>query len=381
MRLDSKTDFFKMMRLATFALLAAVAHAGDKTCNDEAFLQPDMVPINEQFMRMDDATLARHGGHKKVHVKGAVWLRVAFDRDTVRSDAEFKLEIQSLYDGHVQHLNATTLAQWQYSSAYFNGDSVEIRFKGDKASEPSVVGAIADAPSSVSTICGPTDDRTSSSAARAARYLGSGGCSGWMIRDANHCFLTAGHCGRNAQGSGTMQFNVPLSHPNGSMINPPPEDQYAVDPASVIFDNSGVGRDWMYLGTFPNSNTGLTAWEAQQDAYALTTEVPEIGTYVQKYGYGTTSPRNQYSQSQQFHGLPDAYAGSGGNPNAARYTIDTTGGDSGSAVESQEGLAFAVHTHGGCMPDGSGSNAGTLLLNEDLQAALANPQGICASKK
>ena len=61
-----------MMRLATFALLAAVAHAGDKTCNDEAFLQPDMVPINEQFMRMDDATLARHGGHKKVHVKGAV---------------------------------------------------------------------------------------------------------------------------------------------------------------------------------------------------------------------------------------------------------------------------------------------------------------------
>ena len=235
-----------MMRtVAALTLFAAVK--ASKTCNDEKFLQPDMAPINEQFMRMDDEALERHGGAKKVRVEGADWLRVAFDRDTVRSDAEWKLEIKSLHDGHVQHLNATTLAQWQYTSAYFNGDSVELRFKGDKSAEPSVVGAIADAPSSVSTICGPTDDRTASSAARAARYLGSGGCSGWMIRDVNHCFLTAGHCGTNSGGGGTMQFNVPLSHPNGSMINPPPEDQYAVDPESVQFDNSGVGRDWMYL--------------------------------------------------------------------------------------------------------------------------------------
>ena len=80
------------------------------------------------------------------------------------------------------------------------------------------------------------------------------------------------------------------------------EDQYAVDPDSVQFDNSGVGADWMYLGTFPNSNTGLTAWEAQQDAYELTTDVPAVGDYTQKYGYGTTSPRNEYSQTQQFHG-------------------------------------------------------------------------------
>jgi hypothetical protein len=36
--------------------------------------------------------------------------------------------------------------------------------------------------------------------------------------------------GPTAQGGGTMQFNVPLSHPNGSIIHPPPEDQYTVDP-------------------------------------------------------------------------------------------------------------------------------------------------------
>ena len=58
---------------------------------------------------------------------GAEWLRVAFDRASVPDDATFRLEIRSLYDGHAQRLNATTLGQWGYASAYFNGDAVEVR--------------------------------------------------------------------------------------------------------------------------------------------------------------------------------------------------------------------------------------------------------------
>ena len=69
---------------------------------------------------------------------------------------------------------------------------------------------------------------------------------------------------------------------------------------SVQLGNSGVGNDWMYLGTFPNSETGLTAYEAQGDAYQLTTEEPPVGRYTQMIGYGTTSPRNERSQAQQF---------------------------------------------------------------------------------
>jgi len=34
------------------------------------------------------------------------------------------LRITSLLDGAVQHLTPTTLAQWQFRSAFFNGDSV-----------------------------------------------------------------------------------------------------------------------------------------------------------------------------------------------------------------------------------------------------------------
>ena len=115
----------------------------------------------------------------------------------------------------------------QYASAYFNGDEVEVTFKGDKSAQPAVVGAISGESSTVNTICGPTDDREPSSADRAARYIGGGGCSGWMIRDINHCFLTAGHCGTNGQGGGTMQFNVPLSTPAGGMVNPPPVSSQA----------------------------------------------------------------------------------------------------------------------------------------------------------
>ena len=322
---------------------------------------------------MSDAALMRtKSGAKEVHVRGAQWIRVAFDKQSLTAD--FNIEIKSKRDGYMQKLNATTMKQWSYVSAYFNGDAVEVTtVRGD---EPSVAGAIGGEATTISTICGPTDDRQASSASRAARYLGSGGCSGWLIRDEMNCFLTAGHCGTNAQGSGTMQFNVPLSNPDGSTNNPPPEDQYAVDADSVQFENSGVGFDWMYLGTFPNSNTGLTAYETQADAYELTTVVPQDGDYTQKYGYGTTSPRDQYSQAQQFHGLPNSYVEQG-NEDTARYTIDTTGGDSGSAVESSEGVAFAVHTHGGCQPSGAGSNAGTLLQRAPLQAALANPLGVC----
>ena len=70
---------------------------------------------------------------------------------------------------------------------------------------------VAGEPSTVSTICGETDDRELSTIPRASRYMGGGGCSGWLIHDANHCFLTAGHCG-NPAGGGTMQFQVRRPH-------------------------------------------------------------------------------------------------------------------------------------------------------------------------
>ena len=53
-----------------------------------------------------------------------------------------------------------------------------------------------------------------------------------------------------------------VSNSNGSLNNPPPEDQYSTDNSSRQFVNGGIGNDWAYFGTFPNSNTGLTPAEA-----------------------------------------------------------------------------------------------------------------------
>ena len=93
-------------------------------------------------------------------------------------------------------------------------------------------------------------------------------CTAWIIDDTNHCMLSAGHC--VPPGASIMQFNVPESTETGSLQHPGPEDQYAVDVKSMQFSNLGVGSDWAYFGCFPNTETRLTAAEAQGDFFQIT---------------------------------------------------------------------------------------------------------------
>jgi len=368
------------MRVAgIFALAAASAVAAQET--------PSVVELSQHFVGADAAVqVAKNvrGGQPQMQFKvpEAEWVRVSFDYKSVAKtmDGEdFAVTITSDFDGHSQTLNSTTLKQWYYTSAYFNGDSVSITYDTKSHMIPvkgAMVGDTVEGAVGVQSICDGRDDRVPSNSRRDARYIGSGGCSGWMFRDTNneagHCFMTAGHCGTNGQGSGTMQFQVPLSTPTGGLVHPGPEDQYSVDASSVQGANAGVGNDWMYLGTFPNSETGLSALEAQGDAYELTFTAPPTSGTATITGYGTTDPRDQYSQAQQTHsGSVTSNSGS-----SARYRPDTTGGNSGSAVESSERVAYAVHTHGGCS-SGGGSNAGTLLSSSNVQNALNNPRGVC----
>lgn len=370
------------MRVAGILALAATVAAQQS----DSTLNPSIVDLSQHFVGADAAVqVAKNvGGQPQTlfQVPDAEWVRVSFDYKSVAKTMEgedFAVTITSDLDGHSQTLNATTLKQWYYTSAYFNGDSVSITYDSKSHMIPlkgAMVGDKAEGQVGVQSICDGRDDRVPSNSRRDARYLGSGGCSGWIFRDDNndegHCFMTAGHCGTNSQGSGTMQFQVPLSTPSGGMVHPGPEDQYSVDASSVQGANNGVGNDWMYLGTFPNSETGLSALEAQGDAYELSFTAPSTSGTATITGYGTTSPRDQYSQAQQTHsGSVTSNSGS-----SARYRPDTTGGNSGSAVESSERVAYAVHTHGGCSSSG-GSNAGTLLSSSNVQNALANPRGVC----
>ncbi len=324
---------------------------------------------------------------EQVKIDGAPWVRLKFAEATL-GEAPFGgeptiLRITSRLDGAVQYMNQTHLRQWNYTSAYFNGDTVTVEIIADPGAAPSRI-AISEAWIGMPdendledidrSICDGVDDRVLSDEPANGRLL-SVGCTAWIITDASNCLLTAGHCTTNA--SSVVQFNVPLSNSNGSLNHPGPEDQYAVDLSSVQTSGSGgVGNDWKYFGCFPNSNTGLTPYQAQQAAYTLAPSAPPVnGQDIRITGYGTTSSpvSPTWNQVQKTHTGP--YTDQTGN--TVRYRTDTTGGNSGSPVfDLSTGLAIGIHTHAGCNSSG-GANQGTAIHHPNLQAALADPQGVC----
>ena len=317
-----------------------------------------------------------------IKVPKAKWLRLEFDRIVLAHDPDGNtsstLRITSLKDRSVQNLDAKTAAQWQKTSAYFNGNAVKIeliaypngrlnriKLASAQAGEVPVRGE--------RSICDDIDDRALSNDPRVGRTV-PGGCTAWLFNDERDCMLTAGHC---ASSTSVIEFNVPISNSDGSYNHPGPEDQYPVDPASMQFENAGVGSDWCYFGCFENSNTGLTAFEAQGSSFAL--ELPQpvnASDIIRITGYGTTSAPvdGSLNGSQKTHiGPHNSFSGE-----ALTYRTDTTGGNSGSPVIlDNNGTAIGIHTHGGCSNGGGGANSGTGANDANWQAALANPLGVC----
>lgn len=317
-----------------------------------------------------------------VRAPGASWMRLYFEQVELAGDAfagsAARLRITGHEDGAVQELNAIHVQQWQGSSAYFNGDAVQVEIVAPAHSGSSRVRVRAyDAGSAGAadpTICDATDDRAPSGDPRTARLLPVG-CTGWLIEDCAHCFLTAGHC---TSPLSVVQFNVPPSDADGSLNHPPPQDQYAVDGSSVQTNGggSGIGDDWAHFGCYPNADTGLTPFAAQGDAFRLAAP-PLSGTYdVRVTGYGADISPPESNQAQQTDVGPlvaSTLAAEVG------YRADTMGGSSGSPVILEDtGEAIGIHTHGGCVTDG-GNNWGTAVMHPALQEALANPAGICGA--
>lgn len=289
-----------------------------------------------------------------------------------RGDASI-VRITSLADGAYQTLNARHLREGSMRSAYFNGSTVFVEViasPGTGANRVVIEGLEVGVPTGIEqSQCGPADDRLPSNDPRVARLMPVG-CTAWMINDCAKCFLSAGHCGTG--GSSTVQFNVPFSTSGGGYVFPPPSDQYSVDISSYQFQNSS--DDWQYFGTFANSTTGLTAFQAMGDAFTLANPPSPSGTTIRITGHGTDgSPNSTYNGIQQTHTGP--MTGLGTN---VSYQVDTTGGNSGSPVIwEQQNVAIGVHTNAGCSTGGGGSNTGTPITANALQAALNDPMGRC----
>jgi len=312
-----------------------------------------------------------------VHVDGATSLRLYFDEVALAGPGAH-VRLTSLLDGALQTLDARQVQQWQQSSAYFNGDTVLVELvagPGPGRSRLLLDSVDAGAPPPGDSQCGPTDDRVPSNDPRVARLLPVG-CTSWLIDDCAHCFLTAGHCGTSTGSIGVCEFNVPFSTPSGALVHPGPEDQYAVDGASIQSNGGGgVGNDWAYFGCFANTQTGLTAGEAQGAWFEVVAPPPVSGATIRITGHGTdSSPDSTYNQIQQTHAGPFwSHVGT-----SLQYQADTTGGNSGSPVIwDNADKAIGIHTHAGC--SSSSGNQGTSSQLAALQAALADPKGVCDS--
>ncbi len=310
---------------------------------------------------------------QEVGVPEALWLRVHFG--DVKLGPSSYIQITSLEDGDTQFLYAEQLEEWNYSSAVFNGDAVLVEVVsqgGGGVNHLTVVelsaGEALNAPAS---ICFGVDDRVPSDDPRVGRMFPNG-CTAWMINDCHRCMLTAGHC---VGGFNLVQFNVPLSDPDGSWNFPPSSDQYPVDFSSLQSQSSGIGGDWGYFGCFANSSTGLTPGEAQDAAFDLIDPPNVTGQSIRITGYGTTGNGvpGAWNGAQKTHQGPFVFE----NDSQLQYQVDTTGGNSGSPVIIDgTNFAIGIHTHAGCGL-GGGANNGTASTQNGLENALASPQGIC----
>ena len=372
----------RLLAAALFAAAPVLAQAVDPQSTTHYF-DIDSGYVQNSITSPSAAGIPQVVWSKVVTVDKAAWLRLEYEAVVLSgspdpgADGSF-LRLSSMRDGAVQTQHLRHVGEWANTSAYFNGGSVLVELlaqpgTGDNRFVLKSVIAGPEERLEPDSICGTVDDRVLSSDNRVGRVGFS--CSAWLINDCNHCFLSAGHCG--VSGSTVIQFNVPLSTASGSPVAPPPSDQYSVDPASIQKNvgSTSLGNDWVYFGCFDNSNTGLSPYAAQGSAAFDLINPPAVaGQTIRITGYGTTSSpvSPTWNQAQKTHSGP--YVDLTGN--RIRYAVDTTGGNSGSPVILDgTNNAIGIHTNAGC--NSVGGNQGCANSNADLQAALANPLGVC----
>ncbi len=354
------------MRSVTIGAAAAVFLFAATAAAQEHPTAPvgQMEPFHLDSGLISNQGVAAGVGFKdQIHVENAAWLRVYFGKTDLGPGSFVRLT--SALDGEVQDLDAATLAMWTNTSAYFNGDTLNIELvAGPKTINNRVVveqvAVEMHAPQPVGGggqcgICGATDDRVpvNPDDLWTGRFFPAG-CTA-SIYNTDSCMVSAGHC---VGGSMVVQFNVPNSTAGCATINPPVADQFPV--FSVAATNGGVGNDWSVLNCGLNSQ-GLTAYQKYGQLRPIAVTVAPNGATVSVTGYGVDLTC-VLTQTQQFHSGPINAV----NATFYTYSVDIRGGNSGSALI-RDGEIIGIVTHCPCP---------NIATRVDLPAFVAG-RGLC----
>jgi hypothetical protein len=333
-------------------------------------------------------------------ISNAPWLRLYFGNSEL-GRASF-LKIISLEDGAYQFLNSISLKQWQNTSAFFNGDAVEIElyvapedkrifFENKEVAvgkRPTNLGKNGESFQITSNpctgwlgICGGFDDRVSSNDPAIGRIIritaqGDTGIvgTGWIA--SNGTYIAAGHLFPVGDTDAKIfEFGVPASDPDGTPNFAHPNNQYSIDLGSVVSENVPCGRDWALYRCFPNSNTGLLPVQAQNAFYRLSLDSNPPTFRVTGFGLdeclpGSTGGRNSNSVTQQTSTGTNYGESGSGNFVSWSFAVDIRNGNSGSPIiPDGTSLSVGIQTCGStsCPPNG---NSGTSMDCDPLENAV-----------
>lgn len=316
-----------------------------------------------------------------VEVPDAPWLRLRFAAADLGSTSF--LLVTSLHDGAHQVLDARSIVHYGMRTAGFNGDSVSIELfagPGDAGVHFELGEVIAGEQTTGSTQelwCGNgsggviSDDRVG----RLGGIVLEGGCTAWRVT--NGALVTAGHCG--ASEGDIVEFRVPPSLSDGTPQWALPEDQYAIDGATVVAMNDqsvGPGKDWAVFGVYPNSNTSLLPHQVYSRLpFRMSRDVTGGTTRIYGYGYDA-SPQGSSGGYNSDHRVLQTETGpydrehSDGPWVWHEYDVITERGTSGGPIVFDSlGLAIGVNSHGGCAASGaSGTSFETDALEDAVHA-------------
>lgn len=208
------------------------------------------------------------------------------------------------------------------------------------------------------TLCGATDDRVLWNDLKIARVhnavLGKHGCTATLFSD--RCLISAGHCANFLK---VLEFNVPLSNPDGSINHAKAEDTFLVDPNSLNLGTGGA-NDWAVMKAQPNSTGHYPGEIFGYYPIGFNVDANDIITIA---GYGQ-------SRLKEYNNVLKIADGIIGKISDSRlyYQIDTTSGDSGAAIINQNNEIVGIHTLGGCNND---YNKGLYIgVNPELMDAI-----------